>query len=661
MITSIVTFAAVLLFVGTISIGFRKGDSTFKEIVPTAIAAGSLVILGYIVLSFRSLGEIPDKIIMNWQLPSAKFIAGIDPLTGFFMIPLMILSATCALYGKKYFVGHPAGRMHWFNYSLLVAGMVMVLVSRNAIMFILSWEIMAVSSFFLVITDTANPVTLRSGWIYFITAHIGTAFLFALFFLFSSTTGSTDFSVWKDAGFVGMSADLIFIFALIAFGLKAGFIPFHVWLPLAHPAAPSHISALMSGIMIKMGIYGILRILSFITPYHAWWGILLIGIGAVSGLLGVLFAIGQHDIKQLLAYHSVENIGIILLGIGVGIIGVVYNSPMVALFGFAGGLLHIVNHSLFKGLLFLGAGAVIRQTGTGKIDCLGGLIKTMPRTAFLFLIGATAICGLPFFNGFISELMIYTGSIEGAVDASKPVFSLLCLIVVLSLALIGGLAAACFTKIFGIVFLGEPRSHSACVKDDVPVLMIVSMGFLALLCLVTGMCSPLIIPFLVEPVSVFFAIPSIADTTAVLHIFTLKISIILGVCVIVAVIVAIIRARVGRKDTAETGTWDCGYSLPDPSMQYTASSFAAPVVNYFKRPLAANNETSVSTDYLPESNWHFHSSVNDWFMTKLFAPVFQWSNKMFGSLRWFQNGKSGQYVLYIFCTVLGLIIWKFFL
>ncbi|NLW32882.1 MAG: hydrogenase, partial [Fibrobacter sp.] len=399
MITSIVTFAAALLFVGTVSTGFRKGDSTFKEIVPTAIAAGSLVILGYIVLSFRSLGEIPDKIIMNWQLPSAKFIAGIDPLTGFFMIPLMILSATCALYGKKYFVGYPAGRMHWFNYSLLVAGMVMVLVSRNAIMFILSWEIMAVSSFFLVITDTANPVTLRSGWIYFITAHIGTAFLFALFFLFSSTTGSTDFSVWKDAGIVGMRADFIFIFALIAFGLKAGFIPFHVWLPLAHPAAPSHVSALMSGIMIKMGIYGILRILSFITPYHAWWGILLIGIGAVSGLLGVLFAIGQHDIKRLLAYCSVENIGIILLGIGVGVIGVVYDSPMVALFGFAGGLLHIVNHSLFKALLFLGAGAVIRQTGTGRIDCLGGLVKTMPRTASLFLIGATAICGLPFFNG----------------------------------------------------------------------------------------------------------------------------------------------------------------------------------------------------------------------------------------------------------------------
>jgi formate hydrogenlyase subunit 3/multisubunit Na+/H+ antiporter MnhD subunit len=471
-----------------------------------------------------------------------------------------------------------------------------------------------------------------------------------------------EFSAWKGSGFGAFKTDIIFILALVAFGLKAGFIPFHVWLPLAHPAAPSHVSALMSGIMIKMGIYGILRILTFITPFHQWWGGLLIGIGALSGVLGVLFAIGQHDIKRLLAYSSVENIGIIFLGIGLGIIGMTFGADTVAVFGFAGGLLHIVNHAFFKSLLFLGAGAVIRQAGTGTLDRLGGLIKSMPHSAFLFLIGSAAICGLPFLNGFISEIMIYAGSIHGAVHPSQPVLSMLCLTVIISLALIGGLAIACFTKVFGIVFLGGPRSASVQITGEVPLRMRGGMWILAVLCVFIGMASPLTVPFIIRTVALFTG-PSVVVNSSSLISFTDTVSVLFASIALIIVIIAGFKRMLVRKNrsTTKTVTWDCGYSAPGPSMQYTASSFTAPLLHYFKKSLAARQELKRNGTYFPGENWSFNSSVDDWFLSRVFTPVIILFDHLFLILRWFQNGKSGQYVLYIALTALCLVLWKFFL
>jgi hydrogenase-4 component B len=663
MSSCILLYTTLLVVIGIASLCSRNEASFPKKAAPYLLCGVSLVALVYLLANFRLTDGTSGVELPGWQLPFAVFSTGLDGLSAFFLAALLILAVSCSLYGASYFLKHPAGRMHWFFYSLLISGMVMVLMARNGILFILAWEVMSLSSFFLVISDKKSSETIRAGWIYFITAHIGTAFLFALFFMFSSASGSFDFSSWKDAGFQGRKADIVFILAVVAFGLKAGFIPFHVWLPLAHPAAPSHVSGLMSGIMIKMGIYGLLRVLTIIAPFHAWWGIFLVLIGAVSGILGVLFAIGQHDIKRLLAYHSVENIGIILLGIGLGIVGVVFKSAPIALFGFAGGLLHIVNHSLFKGLLFLGAGAVIRQTGTGEIDRLGGLIKSMPRTGLFFLVGATAICGLPFFNGFVSELMIYAGSIQGATLASQPVLSAISLIVILSLALIGGLAAACFTKVFGIVFLGEARCSSAKVAGDVPAAMLGGMGLLAALCLVIGVISPIVYPFLIHPVLTMTTTPTPAFDSAQLLSFTKTISIVLGLCAIVTAAVGLFIKSLGAKQSpaAAIGTWDCGYCRPDPSMQYTASSFAAPIVNYFKRPLSAHQNLLKNDGFFPTKAWTFHSAVDDWILSKAYGPIFRSCDRLFASLRWFQNGKSGQYVLYIALTVVCLIIWKFFL
>ena len=274
--------------------------------------------------------------------------------------------------------------------------------------------------------------------------------------------------------------------ALVGFGTKAGFIPLHVWLPEAHPAAPSHVSAVMSAVMIKTGIYGLVRVMMLLGAPQAWWGWVLCGIGLSSGVIGVLLALAQHDLKRLLAYHSVENIGIIALGLGVGTLGLCAGLPAVAVMGFAGALLHVLNHALFKGLLFLAAGNVVHSAHTREIDHLGGLLRRMPRTGAIFLIGAAAISGLPPLNGFISEFLIYLASFKGAVTL-EGANSVPMLATIAGLALIGGLAAACFTKAFGIVFLGQPRSEHAEQAHEVGLAMVMPGVVLAAACILIGL------------------------------------------------------------------------------------------------------------------------------------------------------------------------------
>jgi hydrogenase-4 component B len=661
MLTPFFIYILAITAAGVLSmVPFRHGSSS-KHSTAVIIAAGSGLTLAYLLWIFRRIDADAVSNWLNWQLPFASLRAGIDPLRAFFMIPLLILAAAGSLYGMRYFGGHPAGRSHWFFFSLLVCGMAMVLLARNAVFFILSWEIMSLASFFLVINDKKNPDSIRAGWTYFVTAHVGTAFLLVTFLLFSASAGSFDFHAWAGIRFSAGRADALFLLALVAFGLKAGFIPFHVWLPLAHPAAPSHVSALMSGIMIKMGIYGLLRMLSFLTPFHAWWGMLLIALGGISGVLGVLFALGQKDIKRLLAYSSVENVGIILLGLGLGMTGAAYGSSAIAFFGFAGGLLHIVNHALFKGLLFLGAGAVIRQAGSGEIDRLGGLIKKMPRTAFLFFLGAAAICGLPFFNGFIGELFIYVAGIHGAVHAVSPLLALASMAVITLLALIGGLAVACFTNVFGIVFLGAPRAETPRVPSEAPGPMLWPMGLLAALCLGIGMGSVAVFPIVVRPALIFSG-PAV-DAVKSLFSLTLTVSIILGLVALAAAIGAAWLATLKRKRQTEAAavTWDCGYSRPGPTMQYTASSFASPLIKHFQLPLHAHEQLRNDKEFFPAGDWSFHAGVDDWFLTRLFSPLVRSLDRAFSLLRWFQSGKTGLYVFYIALTVFCLIIWKFFL
>ena len=351
-----------------------------------AVGVGTAVTgcaLGLVFAVYALLSGGYPSLTLRWDVPFGSFSLGVDQLSAFFLVPVFLLPGLAAIYGGEYmrpWLGRKPLGPHWFFYNLLIAGMAVVVSARDGLLFLIAWEVMSLAPFFLVTFEDEKESVRSAGWTYLVAAHLGALPLLALFITLGGAAGSLSFD-----GFLaavqsgGVSTGVIFVLALVGFGTKAGFIPLHVWLPEAHPAAPSHVSAVMSGVMIKTGIYGIMRVLTFLGPPPAWWGVTLICIGLVSGVAGVLFAIAQHDLKRLLAYSSVENIGIISLGLGLGLLGQSLGSPLLTVLGYSGALLHVLNHSMFKGLLFLGAGSVLHAAGTVKLERLGGLAKKMPK------------------------------------------------------------------------------------------------------------------------------------------------------------------------------------------------------------------------------------------------------------------------------------------
>jgi formate hydrogenlyase subunit 3/multisubunit Na+/H+ antiporter MnhD subunit len=435
-------------------------------------------------------------------------------------------------------------------------------------------------------------------------------------------------------------------------------------LPEAHPAAPSHVSAVMSGVMIKMGIYGLLRILTLLGAPPAWWGWTLIAISVATGLMGVLYAIAQQDLKRLLAYCSVENVGIITLGLGVGLLGVSYGSPVMAALGFAGGLLHVVNHAIFKSLLFLGAGSVAHATETRNIDLLGGLYKRMPTTGLSFLIGAAAICGLPPLNGFISEFLIYLSALSGfAVETELSVTSaaILGIVVLGSLSLMGGLAAVCFAKAFGIAFLGEPRSEQAAHAHEAGIAMRVPMLILASLCVLLGLAAPLLPRFLGPAILALTSgvvkeslIADLGGKSNLLVAVSLSCYILLGLIVLLTFVRRKLLAGRSRESSL---TWDCGYAAPTPRMQYTGSSFSRSTISLFRLFTRPRDTIRAPQGLFPKKSF-LHTETPDIFGNKVYRPIFWSIGWVASKLRWLQQGRIQLYVLYIALTILVLLIWK---
>ncbi|MCK9604606.1 MAG: hydrogenase 4 subunit B, partial [Candidatus Omnitrophica bacterium] len=387
-----------------------------------------------------------------------------DPLSLFFLFVILIITLPSAIYSFGYLKEEYSSAKIILAWVLLVAfalSMAMVVTAGNLLVFLVFWEIMSLVSYFLVVFDTTHEKSISAGTIYIVMTHIGTAFLVAAFLLMYNHAHSFDFVAIKNAFFTmpSQTKNIIFLLLLIGFGTKAGIVPLHIWLPYAHPQAPSHISSIMSGVMIKTAIYGIIRFAIFILGVNSsWWGILVLILAIISCLVGVIYALMEHDIKRLLAYHSVENIGIILLGVGLAMFFISINMPYLAIFSLIAGLYHLINHAIFKGLLFLCSGSIYKATGTRDIEKLGGLIKKMPQTAVYFLIGAMAISALPPLNGFVSEWLILQAFFLGAFNVTGG-SRLFLGISAAMLALTSGLAAACFVKAFGITFLAEPRSR----------------------------------------------------------------------------------------------------------------------------------------------------------------------------------------------------------
>ena len=627
----------------------------------TFLGVGSAItgcLAGVIPAARVLLGGPPQSLRMAWDVPYGAFFVQIDALSAFFLLPVFGLSALAAVYGVEYMSAHGDERppaTSWFFFNLLVASMAVVVVARNAVLFLVAWEVMALASFFLVTYQDDDETVRDAGRTYLIATHLGTASLLALFALLGRGTGSLDFDRFGS----GSGAGLLFILAVVGFGTKAGFMPFHVWLPEAHPAAPSHVSAVMSGVMIKTGIYGLVRTLTFLGPLPAWAGWLLIAVGVASGILGVLFAIAQHDLKRLLAYSSVENVGIIALGLGLGLVGLEVGSPALAVLGFGGGLLHVVNHAIFKGLLFLGAGAVLRGTKTREIDALGGLLEPMPRTGFAFLAGAVAICGLPPLNGFVSEFLIYLGALGAATSLGSP-GAVPALVVIASLALIGGLAVACFTKAFGVIFLGEPRSdHAAHAREPGPC-MTIPMQLLAAACLVIGVCSPAVVGLLAPVLGQVTGLPTdgvrneVMGASRILGVLTTCAVGFLGLVMLAA---GLRRWLLSRRSVALAVTWDCGYAQPSPRMQYTASSFAQPLTDLFGPVIGTRRRLSPPAGFFPGAA-SFASETPDLCRERLYRPAFMGIERALSAFRWLQHGRVQLYVLYIAFTLLVLLLWK---
>ncbi|HQU33032.1 MAG TPA: proton-conducting transporter membrane subunit [Thermoanaerobaculaceae bacterium] len=625
------------------------------------IVAGSLC--GLVAAVRVLIGGPTPAMRLPWRVPYGSFSLAIDPVSALFLLALFVLAPLAAVYGGRYLEeehgGEPLGGV-WFFTSLLIAGIALVFTARNAVLFLVAWEVMSVAAYFLVTFEHRRDEVREAGWTYLVATHLGTAFLIAMFLLMGRAGGSLEFDEMQLGHASPAVAGLLFVLAVVGFGTKAGLVPFHVWLPEAHPAAPSHISALMSGVMIKTGIYGLLRVLLLLPSPPAWWGWLLVAMGVVSGVGGVLFALAQHDLKRLLAYHSVENIGIITLGLGVGLLGVHAGLPLVALAGFAGALLHVLNHALFKGLLFLGAGAVAHATGTRDLDQLGGLGKRMPWTGGTFLIGAAAISGLPPLNGFVSEFLIYTGAFAAALTGRGALLAA-AVAAAAGLALIGGLALACFTKAFGAVFLGEPRSPRAGRAGEVAAALRLPMAALAAACAAIGLAAPWVLAGMARTlaqVAQAFGLPSPDAQIETLRGALAWVS--LGaLALLAAVALAVLARRLllrGRTVTAAP-TWGCGYSAPSPRMQYTASSFAQPLVDLFQPVLRTEATATLPSGAFP-GHASFASATPDPAERRLYRPLFAGVAALFGRLRWVQQGRIQLYLLYLVATLLILLLWK---
>ncbi len=628
------------------------------------------VVIGTVSCLLLSSGICIDSLIagdshelsFRMFIPFANFAIGVDPLCAFFLIPLLFLSSLCAIYGSSYMDGKGSrSNASWFFFGLLVLGMSLVVLARNGMLFLIAWEIMTLASFFLVIYESTSSGVQKAGWIYLVASHVGVACIFAVFAILGRNADRLDFDVFPILNSNTTAATAVFIFSLIGFGSKAGFIPLHIWLPEAHPAAPSHVSSLMSGIMIKLGIYGFLRTLTFLGDPPLWWGVTLVVIGSSSGILGVLFALAQHDLKRLLAYHSVENIGIIALGIGMGLIGLSCGEPVVAVLGFAGGLLHVLNHCLFKGLLFLGAGAVIHETGTGDMDHLGGLMKKMPRTGICFMAGSAAISGLPPFNGFISEFLIFLSALFGVTTMIVPL-SFCSIAVIISLGLIGGLATACFSKAFGTIFLGEPRSEHAKHAKDPDHAMTMPMLILAILCLAIGLSGASILLLVGTPVSEVSGLSITACSYGFKSaIYPLTAIAMLSMLLMVfGAFIFTVRKALPRGNTeSKAPTWDCGYAKPEARMQYTSSSFAQPLTKLFSFFLRTRTKLPGTAETFPGRN-SFSTDTPDFWQEYVFRPMVILFAKLSSAIARSDSGRIHIYILYIIITVLALLIWNFF-
>ncbi len=602
-------------------------------------------------------------------LPLTGVALRVDGLSAFFLILIGVVGAAVAVYGFGYsaaYEGRYSLRLLGAMLNVLLLSLALQVVADNALTFLIAWEAMSLSAYTMVLTEHDRPGTVRAAHWYIAVTHAGFAALVAMFLLMSAGDLTTSFAAMRTAALTPAVRDAAFALGLFGFGAKAGVVPLHVWLPMAHPVAPSHVSALMSGVVIKMGVYGLLRVtIDLLAGGPAWWGVLVLGLGAISALLGVLYALMEHDLKRLLAFHSVENIGIIFIGIGAGLMFHSFALPALATLGIVAALYHTLNHACFKGLLFLSAGAVLHATGTRNMEKMGGLIRGMPRTALLFLVGACAISALPPLNGFVSEWLVFQALLGGFV-IPEPEVAAIMPIAVAMLALTSGLAAACFVKAFGITFLAIPRSPEAEHAHEAPASMQIGMVTLALTCVALGLLPFLAVPALratltgvtpFAPAAVEFtlALP-LGVSGAVGEMSSPMLAVgLMGLLALVPLGLwlggADRRLRVGD-------TWGCGRIGQTPRMEYTATAFAEPLRRVFAELYRPSRDLTI--DFHPASKYfvqaiEYRSEIHPWFERVLYGPLLRALRTTAAGARRLQGGSLHLYLVYMTLALLVLL------
>jgi formate hydrogenlyase subunit 3/multisubunit Na+/H+ antiporter MnhD subunit len=606
----------------------------------------------------------------SWHVPFGSFHIGVDPLSALFLIIIFALAPIISLYAIPYL--HDEERFHelaphYCFLSLLVASMFMVTIARNLILFLVAWEFMSVTSYLLVIHNKRDDKVRHAGVVYLVASQIGAAFLITLIMLLVQKSGSFDFSLMgnlRDSHEVFVRS--VFICSIVGFGIKAGFVPLHIWLPEAHPAAPSHISALMSGVMIKMGLYGILRIVVTVGMASTQLGYPLLVIGIITGLTGIILSLGQSELKRILAYSSIENMGIIAIGLGLGFIGIKNDNMMLALLGLTGALLHFINHAFAKGLLFLCAGYILHAThGIRSIDQMGGLWKRMPTVGKSFLIAALSVSGVPPFSGFMSEFLIYfaayyTLATAQAATLIPAIFGLG------ALTLIGVLAIYRFITMFTIIFQGAERKPMVSSQEraslepsfdfKIPLLILV------VLCIILAFTAPLLVLWLAPVVHAIFIAPikplPLPELNALfdsmVQIVTANLTLIALVVLALTVRKAAFKSKVVRQEV----TWDCGYIRPTSRMQYSGSSMVQPALLFISNMFRTKIFHEHSLPYFPRSS-ELKTPDHNWdrYVFAVYHHMFIPLEKAFEWIRKLQNGKLQVYILYIIITLLVLLMW----
>ena len=596
----------------------------------------------------------------------------VDKLSAFFILIISLVALFASIYGmgyiKEYYKKYSIGAFGFF-YNAFIFGMLLVVTASNGLLFMFAWEIMSLASYFLVIFDKDNRDSIKSGYLYFIMTHIGAMFILFAIFLLYKYTGSFDFTVIKQQfSTIPQFAQYSVIgLTFVGLGVKAGIIPFHVWLPAAHPAAPSHVSGLMSGVMIKTAIYMMVRFyLDMFSPIPVGFGIAVLIIGAISAVLGVLYALTEHDIKRLLAYSSIENIGIILLAIGSALIFSALGYHDLMLFALVAALLHSLNHALFKSLLFFGSGSIIQSTHSRNIEKYGGLIKVMPLTAVLFLVGSMSIAALPPFNGFMSEWLTFQ-SLFGGVQTHSGYVVWVFVFGAGILALVSGLSLAAFVGAFGSTFLARPRSENAKHAKEASGWMIVGMTGLAALCLVAGVWSGGIVSKVKEVAS---TVTSTNFSLSLSNVGTSAISDAAGRATVsaplililsmgtIAVIWLLVRYGVyGKQRVRVDKTWACGTDL-NGRMEITDSSFAHSLIRIFKRILRPTSEYDVISEDKPVNRYALPKSriilldIQDVYYGYIYTPIYKAILAFSQYIKAIQSGSVNLYVLYMFAILI---------